>query len=313
MVKDYDSMVIGYIVSLPGDLGFKTLYQAVEGDWKAVTSKYGYSFEHVFETVMLMKYRNQPDHLYLLMELTGIAKSFGHPKLTIEDGMMKVIQHTTQDKDIDLETCNRVTSMFKHMFCKAFFDKNRRWPNSHWLLTGRDVAYYDDNPVYQAWKQKVWTARGVWDQEKDYWREFVDDKELDYDYTTDTSELLKDSTLSPSRQYWTEEYDHCAFKLINGQDKPRNNRFPHSKRVILRYTQDEPMAVYKHLMEAEAGIVHYWRDGIAFLCRKEGELGTTARMFQKQGYEQRLKQTSREYNISNSIFPYFKEQTMSDS
>ena len=60
-------------------------------------------------------------------------------------------------------------------------------------------------------------------------------KNFDLNYCVDTTELLKDSAISPPMEHWHSVYDHCAFKNLYGKNKPKGeDEIPIMKRVMLR-------------------------------------------------------------------------------
>lgn len=65
------------------------------------------------------------------------------------------------------------------------------------------------------------------------WTSVHFEKTFDYDFTPDTSELMKDTFISPLRSNWYQSYDHCASK--NRWNKNRPRYVQEETRCVLRY------------------------------------------------------------------------------
>lgn len=100
--------------------------------------------------------------------------------------------------------------------------------------------------------------------------------------------------------YWTQKFDHCAFKINHNQNKPRLHI--QEVRVIIHFLKGEPHETIREIEKIEKGQTN-WDNNISILCRKERELKKTGRMFCEQTYKQRLVQTACESNINKHIFP----------
>lgn len=143
------------------------------------------------------------------------------------------------------------------------------------------------------------------------WNTIIFMETFNFDYSPDTSELLKDTSLAPPQSEWFHSYDHCAFKILYNQNKPFLID-PEETRTLLRYLKGHPDELKDEINKIEQGHPSS-RDNIMVLCRKERELKSDGgRLFVKQTHVRRLIQTSCEKNIE-AIFKYIPHQTMTDS
>lgn len=145
------------------------------------------------------------------------------------------------------------------------------------------------------------------------WSNVVFSKTLNYDFTPDQTELIKDSALAPPFKYWYTMFDKCCFKYRYNKKCPvisQEEKDKFTTRTIESFLKSEEDYIYKLVNKIELGIVDE-DDHMAVQCPKERELkGEGGRAFTKQTPDQRFRQTSMEYNIAHQIFPYVPEQSM---
>lgn len=145
------------------------------------------------------------------------------------------------------------------------------------------------------------------------WAQLKFKKVLEFDYCSETIDLVKDSAICHPRRLWFSDYDHCAFKNLYGKSKPPSDIIT-EKRTIIRFLKGKEKEPEIKVREVDIGFLNVEEDSIAVLCPKERELTTkSGRPFLKQTYIQRLKQTLVEDNVKNKIMTISTDQMMTIS
>ncbi|APG78739.1 RNA-dependent RNA polymerase [Hubei diptera virus 11] len=301
VISLWESMIVGYSIKSPEtDLGFSTLFDDSFSEIVKLLSP-TYSSDELIS--MLLPANETEDNIKLYLELTGITKIFGHPCLSVKSSIDNMKEVSCPKAQIDTGVVENALGVFIRDFCQNYFKKHRRWPNmkSYPADFGNFIS---KNLVMPKSFSNRWNL----------WSKIKFDKCFEYDYSVDTTELLKDTASAPPFSEWFLAYDHCAFKHLHNKNKPflPKNKKPTPLRIISRFLQGIPNEVEKKVFECTE---LYWHidDSTAVVCLKEREIKNDGRLFVKQTYEQRLGQVSSEMNIANTIFRYIPDQTMTDS
>lgn len=291
----YESLLIGLVVSdRINDLGFTGLKDNTK--------------EELLEIITETEYQNlipdlsTEDNIKLYLELTGITKSFGHPCLDLITGFNAVKEHSTKPITLDYNDIKNALWIWRRNFTLNYYKKHKKWPkvDKSWLCSS--LKYYCKRNRFPVKLDKL--PLEVWDT-------VVFEKNLEFDYTPDTSSLLKDSAISPDMEFWTTSYDHCAFVNLYGRSKPRLDYDNSMKRVISRFLESGESEAELIVKLIDSGKID---TNLLFytLARKERELNIKGRFFCKQTYLLRLAQTCSEKNMVQ-ILKYIPEQTMTNS
>lgn len=240
----------------------------------------------------------------LKLELSTLNKNFGHPVIDDLQGMHKLEEITSKLYLVPPELHLELRGEFNFQFSKGYYRKNKKWPLLQFITIPPTVRL-------KAYNQNLWlNKREEESLTSSDWTCFKFQKNFDYDTSIDTTKLLSDKSCAMPLSHWTQTYDHCAFHLLHGQSKPRLDIHP--TRVILRYLKGHKGEVNEIKEEIENNTLDTNND-IGILCRKERELKREGRLFVRLTYRARLEQTASESNIAKFIFPYIRQQTMSDS
>jgi len=201
LLASWEPLVVGYVVSLEhrrsmvvsdpqDDLGFTFLYNSVLKKWKQEL--------HVAEDAIELLIEVNPNHelhRHLALEFIGIQKMFGHPFLSVEEGISDIKTQGTEILPCDESIVEDAVGMFKYLFCKNYYSKHQIWPNCYFKKT--------HSPLKKHYEQRSWPSKG--DMRKLTYKAFKEvefEKTLDFDYNDVTPELLKDSALAPLRKHW---------------------------------------------------------------------------------------------------------------
>lgn len=290
----WEPLVLGHIINNPeNDLGFDGLFNS------SLESMTEILHEHNIggDLMIILPDKENNDQCKLFIELLGNTKYFGHPCLEVRAGFETVREHGTEKVAIDLEIAKDGVAIMRRDFCKYYIIEKRKWPSC------KEV------PI----ELKDFYSRGIYPShlEKSYsiWARVKFNKVFSYDYSPDTTELIKDSSAAEEFPHWAADYDNCAFQHLYGKRKPPVDPTRKQTRVMQRFLTGEENEVEKKIFGLDN---NYYdpKDSTASLCRKEQELKPSGRLFVKQTYEQRLAQTSMENNISKQFMRYVLEQTM---
>ncbi|KMQ92517.1 RNA-dependent RNA polymerase [Lasius niger] len=293
----WESLVIGYAINdEENDLGFSDLFNTSK---QAIIELIGEHTYSKIEKTILPETRSK-NLVKLYLELTGICKHFGHPCLKVKDGFENVREHGTKKAVVDqvlVETCKGI---FVRDFIKEYYHKKRKWPAL--LKYSKELELYYTKNLYPPKKH-----------EKDYsiWSNIHLSKIFDFDYSPDTTELIKDTASAPEFDQWFLPYDNCAFKHLYNKPKPIYKGVYKPTRVIERFLIGTENEVLKKVNKLDKKFLDK-KDSTAVLCRKEQKLKMEGKLFVKQTYEQRLAQTAMENIIAKQVMKYVPEQTMTD-
>jgi len=185
---------------------------------------------------------------------------------------------------------------FRLEFCRQYYKQKRRWPSMTMTNVPQKIKI---NYINNTWDEK---PQAPWSPED--FSGMIFEKNLDFDYHIDTSDLLSDKAIIPEKAQWVHEYDKQAHRTHHGFF-PRGPP-PSSKSVVVHYLQQERICVKDVLDVLESGILpDPWRVMVA--VAKERELrAEDTRFYGKMCFEMRLYQTVTEKNIADHVFPYVK-------
>lgn len=295
-LSNWETLMIGLAINDDEhDLGFSTLFDSTYQEMQTVLNRHNITFPGI----LLPESRNS-DLIKLYIELTGIVKHFGHPCLDIEDGFNVVRSHGCDKQIVNQDLVHLCVGVFARDFIKEYYNKKKKWPPL--TVCAKGLIYYYENNIYPG--KKLECSYLIWDK-------LQFSKIFDYNYSPDTTELLKDSAAAADLDQWFIQYDHCALKLLYEKPKPKLVSPIKPTRVIERYLVGSEFELKIKINEIE-NLYFNKNDYAAVLCRKEQELNPNGRMFVKQTYIQRLLQTSVESNIVKQLMRYIPEQTMTD-
>lgn len=303
VLKTWESLVIGLIIKDERkDMGFVDLYNTAIEDITEALGSHQYLLPKIINQLTLSHLPKDNIHNFMRLELTGLCKHFGHPQIRIERLFAAVKKIGTEVKDINPRDVAELVSFSRKIFCQRYFYRHNHWPSGDYPKELKDKYVARARWVSDADEKKIDLA---------IWGLIKFKKVFNYDYFVDTTEILKDSAMSPDYNAWWTMYDQCAFKIRYGKAPDLHpNRL--ERRVMLRFLKGEEEECRKAVENAQCAIIDQAND-ICEICAKEGELNETGRGFIKQTYEQRLVQVSMEANIAKSLLTYYDEQTMTDS
>lgn len=301
VVKAWEPLTIGKIISLPDDLGFVNLYETSLMEIQELLQNIPDS-ESLIQK--LMPLCDTDDNVRMSLELTGIMKCFGYPTLKIENLLDQIREHGSPEGLIDMSVVSQSVALAKRDFVFSYHDKHNRYPPI--LLTSVHVDI-----VKYIQKNKIPPPDVL--KNLELWKDIIFEKCFEYDMSPDTSDLIKDSAAAIPRSLYMDNYDKCMYYYWYNKvppSRPKNKKS--CKRIMERYLIGDKQEVLKKINELQRMIFNT-EDLIAVACSKEKEITSGGgRAYIKQTYEARLAQCSMEHNIAYTFFRYLPEQSMTD-
>ena len=298
MLSLWESFVIGHIVAnKEKDIGFTDLFNHTkEKIQEIVKDEY-----HEFASLLLPR-NTSIEEERMMLELLGINKSFGHPCINAKTYFATLKENSTKDSILNMDIIRNAHGIFVRNFAYEYKKQKKRWL----LMT------YIPEPLRLSILKNEYPSSTLY-KSLDLWHEVEFSKIFDYDFSPDTSELLKDSSLASPFSEWFSNYDPCSFFNLYGK---RKLKFPNGKtrsttRTMKRFLIGHPRETEMKIKNMDLNYLDL-AHSTAVICRKERELKLEGRSYLKQTYEQRLCQTSMELNLSKNVMNYFKEQTMTE-
>ena len=133
-------------------------------------------------------------------------------------------------------------------------------------------------------------------------------KNFEFNYYVDPSELLANKSLIGERSQWPYEYDTQAYRTLYGHwpRKPPQR----TKRLIIDYLTRNDLDLRRIIDVISTGeIPQEWKIMVAVAKEREFKR-EKARFYGKLTQEMRMYQVATEANIADQIFPYIKQQSM---
>jgi hypothetical protein len=301
-MNSWEPLVVGSVINDPSDLSPQQLFGVVSTEMITLLTKYDLP-ESIIQNIV--PDQASPESYRMWLELVGISKLFGHPILKIEHLLDDLKKYGSQHGDPpDNGTIQMTVAITKRDFIVNYFEKNHHYP--------KILESTIDEKLLKYYRKNQLPDRRV---SKDYeiWYRLKFQKTFEYDFSPDTSDLIKDSASSCHWSQWSKNYDPCAFSHLYGKAPPYVPPGGKStRRIIERYLTGTPLEVF-NIVQDTCNFRINPEFSTAEQCGKEGELKIlNGRSFVKQTYEQRLLQVSMEMNISESLFKYVPEQSMTD-
>lgn len=290
----WEALLVGSIIKEQGDEGCTNLYNEV---YQGLAPNLQYD---IIPNILPRNHTLDEQRMYL--EIIGINKSLGHPCIDMAKSLDVVREHGGKDIFVDPQAIRNVVAKIKEIFCKSHYSRHQRYPpviDNGSLLC--DIMLRQNRPIYRADRIDL----------KDFER-LMFCKTFDFDYNFDTSTLIKDTASAPLMSSWSSTYDTCAFAELYNKPHPGHSYCYANTRVVLNYLQGNPSDVMNKIKEIEEMFFDPDHELCSY-CRKEREIKDDGRVFVKQCYLQRLIQVLREKNIADSLFPYFEDQTMTNT
>ncbi|UHK03042.1 MAG: RNA-dependent RNA polymerase [Guiyang lispivirus 2] len=237
------------------------------------------------------------DNPFVLSELFGVYRHWGHPTVELRAGCTKVQKIATSTKVISLDLLDEVTGQFVQYFVISYIRRHGHWPkvnlerlpeSSH-LRQLAEHGIEDLSEFSEAVPLKEWARLS-----------FL--KNFEFDFSEDWILMIEDKAISPYLSDWRRVYD----PTLLGELVPQGES---SRRVILECLR-KPSVDIKKICETIMCLRVPEEWNIVLVHAKEREMKIDPRLFAMMVLEMRLYFCVTEHNIASSIMKYFPQQTM---
>ncbi|AWI42881.1 RNA-dependent RNA polymerase [Formica exsecta virus 4] len=241
---------------------------------------------------------------HMALELTGLWKCFGHPEVNMEKSVNTWIKKGSVSKGPCKPIAEILVWTFRLEFCRQYYRRHKRWPV---VRLGMNVPY----KIKRDYVNNQWSERPTVPWKSEEFEHVHLEKNLDFDYHIDMTDLLSDKSIIPSREQWIHEYDKQAHRTQWGRFP--TGPPPTSKSVVVHYLKQDRITVKEVIDKLQDGNLPFsWRVMVAVPKEREFK-DEDARFYGKMCFEMRLYQTSTEKNIADGVFTYIKHQSMTMS
>nr|DBA44205.1 TPA_asm: RNA-dependent RNA polymerase [forcipomyiae 2 virus] len=295
-IKAWEPLIIGWVVALPDDMGFKSLKEETEKEMNDILDSHNLAYD----LNRLLPKSSKKYEIIMYLELIGIKKSLMYPIHKATETLDKLRKYGIGlNYEINMTTISEVNAIARRDMVLNYYDKHHIYPKFKKLPSELEKYVKENSPV----PRRLYKEYAVWGA-------IVFDKTFEFNYSPDQAELLKDSAAAPPLDAWGTAFDKCGFLYwYQRTTRPPSSKKNVETRIINCFlnSREDEVAQQFHLLSMGKPDEN---NHVEFSCIKEKELGMRA--FTKQTYNQRLIQTSLEHNVSDTIFKYVPEQGMTD-
>ncbi|DAZ87761.1 TPA_asm: L protein [Sphaeridiorhabdovirus 3] len=233
------------------------------------------------------------DNIYDAVFIFGIFRHWGHPYIEYYEGLQKLHENVTLEKDINTAYVNKLASDLARKIFKYSFKKNKRWPI--------DTTDLDENHLLMKhFKDHTWPNRSEERSFGDRWHTLPMSKVFDVPTTVNLSEILDDKSHSLN-------YSALRQAISEGHIGLTRDR-----KVLISTLFTPEVNVYQLLKKIdEEGLSK--EDLVIGLRAKERELKRIGRFFALMTFNLRIYFVVTELMIAKHILPLFPSLTMSTS
>ncbi|DAZ87892.1 TPA_asm: hypothetical protein [Girado virus 1] len=254
---------------------------------------------HSLDSILKHKLQSAND-ISSLLELTGLSKLMGFPVINVIKSCENILNKGRLSILADNLELTKVGSFFKKEFIINYIKREKKSPK---IKTG------SVNPILEKLINNCDVTNLITVNYLEF-EKLSFDQTLLFDYCIDPTDLLSDKSIIQSLDQWIYEYKIFVYKrkYSHVQLPPRK-----TKRLLIKYLSDEKTNIKAIIDDISNGKIDE-QDNIIVMTFKEKELKIdNARGFGKMSYNRRLYQTCTEFNLKQSLFKYFPEQSMTYS
>ncbi|AJG39111.1 RNA-dependent RNA polymerase [Lishi Spider Virus 2] len=263
----------------------------------------------------LMKILNRCDNPNQLFELFGLYRHTGHPFVDESAGCIKMQETTRSCIEIEESSLKNCLGACKKHFIMNYIKHNKSWPKinlekTHKILKSSVITGIEDEEKEAFLLFLNQKLLNINEYETSFplhlWSSICFNKTFDYNDYEDFTPLLSDTAISPQRSKWGTLYNQKRLKVRVHKDTD------YSRRTLINLLKRKRFSngkVRKTIVERK--VPKEWK--IVSLHSKERELKIEARLFAMMVLEMRMYFATTEKNISDILFKYVPNQTMTNS
>ncbi|DAZ90840.1 TPA_asm: polyprotein [Tanacetum virus 1] len=229
----------------------------------------------------------------ILSNIFCIYRIWGHPRVSIKDGMEKVMKKGTAIKLPTAQIPRIISSQFKKMFTMNYYDKHHKYPRLHYI--GSSNSYISDCIATNSPISLRHQNYSFYD-----WENVVLNQMWSIPISYDVCHILNDKAVSPDR---SELYDSIkrGYGTYLGAQRRGLVRWLNGRSIKCKEFLDE---IEDHGLDEDSLIIGMYE--------KEREIKIKARMFSLMSEKMRMYFVLTEELIAEHILPYFPQITMKD-
>lgn len=213
VMNTWEPLVCGWTILHNGDVGKRELYESQIATHAKITAETGVQIPHSY----LLPQSDSHEDIAMTLELVGLCKAFGYPILTGDTLFDKLKEFGVEENmEFDDAIIERVHAVMIRDLILNYYKKHRK--HLSLKICPPDLCRYilEGKPIPASFNTRY-----------DIWKEVVFDKNFEYDYTPDQTELLRDSALCLPLRYWSQQYDSCMYQILYNKPPPPRFREKH--------------------------------------------------------------------------------------
>ena len=261
---------------------------------------------HAFNVIRLFRMfldKNMEDYADIIMDCYGQEKLHFFPLVNGEDGLRKMHRYAISIRPSDANVEYELRGMLMREFTIGYYSQEKTLPKIHLMAT------YDERLLAMWRSGKLKSAKFCRIIPLSAWAELIPVKMFDFNYTDDILDMIDDKACAPNRSDLHQIY-HPSVRAAYNMPAPRER----STRRLIEWVLEQEVVDIKKLFEMveNRGKIP-WEWSIILLSIKERENKPDGRPFSTLHPCIRMLCSSLEKNISESIFKYFPQQTMTST
>lgn len=236
----------------------------------------------------------------IILEMYGQEKLHFYPIVSPEEGLLKMYRYGTAHRSPDLKKCLKISGDFKRMYTCSYYASEGVLPKAY-------ITEELDDRIKDIWSSgnpgSIDHCARISSEE---WDKLHFQQHLEFNSFPENLELLDDKGICPHRKDIYILFAADAMQVL-GMARQGN---PAHTRLIQEMLSREVIDIreFYQTVEALGYIPPEW--AVIRLMPKERELKIAARDFSILTFECRMMASACERNLSDSIFKYFSEQSM---
>ncbi|DAZ87956.1 TPA_asm: L protein [Psilorhabdovirus 1] len=270
------------------DVSSSTAFQEyLDCEIRAMEEKYGEPARRWFLELL------QIDNIYDAIFVFGMFRHWGHPFIEYYEGLLKLHQNVTVEKEIDADYVNSLASDLARRIIKSHFRRCKEWPV--------DLNELPINSIlYKHVRDSTWPNKMEERAFGDHWHELPMTKVYDVPTSVNLSEVIDDKSHS--------------LNLPDLKKAIRQGSIGSSqkRKVLISTLFSEEINIEQFIKTIDQEGIN--RDDLVIGLRaKERELKRIGRFFALMTFKLRLYFVTTELMISKHILPLFPSLTMTNS
>lgn len=263
---------------------------------------------YLYDLIRILEKCQNPNQLF---EIFGLYRHAGHPLVDEETGCIKMKEVTRDNIQLNVEIITNCLGACKKHFIMEYIRQNKHWPAISLEKTKINLLKtHNEGEILNFMEMLSKKILNINEYELSFslpsWAGIYFLKTFDYNDYEDFTPLLSDTAISPTRSHWTNIYNYKRLKASHNRDPN------YSRRTLVNLLKRRVFSnkIVKLQIQKRSLPDNY---KIIVLHSKERELKINARLFAMMVLEMRMYFACTEKNVSDMLFKYVPNQTMTNS